>query len=192
MNRIVEKALDTTQHRLHNCGPVSREVFRTPAIGALMTFDVRRVLLGWAEGREGFDLATEWPADVERAPAALLARVAREAIRELRMEPPPEEDGSDADHARRGLAALVAGLRKKGRFRRLVGIAFHAVRTDEGCEVPGRKPSTVRLATTLAVHAVYAPPLLLWTRNPSLRWMRADTLIMLRCFDAPAASGRRT
>jgi len=177
------------QHLLHNCGPVSREIFRTPVIGRLTTFDLRSALLGWATSRPYLDLDAGWTEDPARVPESFVARVADEALRELQIEAPTDEDGSDADHARRCLAALVGELRERGRLRRLVGIAFHAARNDEAIAAPARTPSTLQLATTLAVFGVYAPPLLLWTRAPSLRWMRGDTVIMLRRFDAPLRGG---
>jgi hypothetical protein len=177
------------QHQLHNCGPVSREVFRTPAIGRLTTFDLRRTLLGWTAGREGFDLAAAWPEDTAHVPAPFVVSIAHEVLCELGIEPPSVEVG-EAARARRCLAALVEGLQARGKLRRLVGIAFHAARDDDPVVAPARTPSTLQFATTLAVYAVYAPPLLLWTRGPSLRWLRADTLIMLRRFDAPAERRR--
>ena len=55
---------------------------------------------------------------------------------------------------------------------------------------PARTPAALQLATTLAVYAVYAPPLLLWSRTPSLRWLRGDTVISLQRFDISPATGR--
>jgi hypothetical protein len=42
------------------------------------------------------------------------------------------------------------------------------------------------VALTVGVYAVFAPPLILWTRTPSLRWFRTDTLIVLRRFGTDA------
>jgi len=178
------------RHRLHNCGPTSREVFRTPAIGERVTFDLRSALLGWAAGPGALEIPAGWADGSDPTPARLVIDAAGRALRELEMELPPAEDGADADHARRCLAALVGGLRGRGHLRRLAGIAFHAVREDDAVGAPERTPAALQLATTLAVYAVYAPPLLLWSRTPSLRWLRGDTVISLQRFDLSPATGR--
>jgi hypothetical protein len=182
---------DPALHRLNNCGPVAREVFRTPAIGMMLTFDLRRTLLGWAAGRDGFDVEAEWPDPLGDAPPALIARLAAAALADLGVEPPGRGIGTDADHARRCLAALVRQLAQRGRFRRLWGIASHARRVVSARASTEQPASTVTLALTLAVYAVYAPPLLVWSRTPSLRWFNGPLLIHLRRLGEPGGRGRR-
>jgi hypothetical protein len=187
MTRERGNAPDASQHRLHNCGPVSREVFRTPAIGELVTFDLRRTLLGWAKRRAGLGMPDGWTDGAVPLPAAVIAAATSRVLSVLGIEPPPHGAGTDAGHARRCLGALVGLLEEAGLLRDLVGIAFHTVRAAEAPADPARSTSTEELARALAVYAVYVPPLLLWTRTPSLRWFRGDTLITLRRFEVPAS-----
>jgi hypothetical protein len=179
-------------HRLHNCGPVAREVFRTPAIGRVLTFDLRRALLGWAPVRGDLDIEAEWPDPLGDAPPALIARVAAAVLADRGGEPPVHRTGTDADHARRCLAVLVEHLAHRGRLRRLAGIASHARRAASPPAATERPVSTNTLALTLAVYAVYAPPLLVWSRTPSLRWFHGPLMIRLRRLAAPGGCGRRT
>jgi hypothetical protein len=78
-----------------------------------------------------------------------------------------------------------------GRVRGWVGLASNVHRSTVPAARERKPPSTLRVARTLAVYAVFAPPLVLWSRTPSLRWFLPDTLIQLRRFEHVGRTGRR-
>lgn len=50
------------------------------------------------------------------------------------------------------------------------------------------EPDLLRIAWSVCAVSYLAPPLLLWTREPSLTWWRGDQVITLRWLDVPALS----
>jgi hypothetical protein len=191
MTREPGAPLDPAQALLHNSGAGPREVFRTPAIGSLVHFGLHPTLAGWTSARDGFDIDAEWPRNTVAAPPPLVARACETLLASLEVAAPARGGGSDAEHARRCLGALVRFLEATGRFRGLAGIASHGARASGMWIASGPGVTDLDLATTLAVYAVYAPPLVIPARTPSLRWFRADTVITLRRFRT-AARGRRS
>jgi hypothetical protein len=187
MSRILEDGPAGALGALHNCGAGPREVFRTAAIGRLERFDLEGARHAWHRRellvREtGESLEAGNRVDPISSTASLTAAVLRELGVPVPLTPETEGDVQ----AKRLLGTLVEVLRDRGALDDLGGIAFHEQRS-QGTQCPAPCiVSTLEVARTLAVYAVYAPPLLLWSRSPSLRWMRNDTLIALRRFDPPA------
>jgi hypothetical protein len=180
------------EHRfaLHNCGAGPREVFRTAVIGGIERFDLQGAHFAWdLDGRvagileESAALDGGIPMSVA---ASLTAAVLRELGVGVDVRPDPDRDGQ----TRRLLGVLIETLRRRGELAHLVGIAFHELRTSATSAPAPGSVSALEVARTLAAYAVYAPPLLLWSRSPSLRWMRDDTLIALRRFDTPPVYAR--
>jgi hypothetical protein len=168
--------------RLHNSGAGPREVFRTPSIGKLVTFDLRKALVARVSRQPGCEGDGEWGIERSPAPPELVALAARQALIGLGLTSDHEPGGEPAQEARASLAALIAALQKRGLLRGLAGIASHEARVEPVLTRRLPEVSTRDLARTLAVYAVYAPPLLVWSRTPSLRWFRGDTVIRLRRF----------
>jgi hypothetical protein len=169
------------QDRLHNCGPTSGEVFRTPAIGRVVTFYAGSALAGWKGEPSVRDVAH----DPVRAAALVLPAV----LEELGI-PTPSGRGRKEERTLRMLGALVEALRERGHTHGLVGIASHAWGIPYGDPPAQKHVSTLVLARTLGVYAVYAPPLVLWSRTPSLQWLRGSHVtITLRRFDTGLIGG---
>jgi hypothetical protein len=176
-------------HRLQNSGPTTREVYRTAAIGSLLHFDFDVALGAW--DRPGGVVRTlEESAEAgDGIPATIVTCVTGAVLRELGVDFPVAAERDRDGQARRALALLVDTLRARSMLDDLVGIALHEHRTATTPTRAAGSVSSEELARTLAVLAVYTPPLVLWTRTPSLRWICHDTLIVLRRFDLPGATG---
>ena len=181
-------------HLLHNSGPGSREVFRTAAIGELVVFALGRALLDWpgwgADEPPRLGRLLRRRADIPPAIAIAAARHALVALGETHdAAPVPRDQDRAARAACDLLARLARALRERGQLDHLVGLASHkevphAAQPAEGSSEEPRS-SAADFARTLVAHSVYAPPLLLWTRPPSLHWWRADVRITLRQFHSP-------
>jgi len=184
MSRLHDDGITAPLAALHNCGPGPRAVFHTPSIGRIQRFDIEEALRAWKRPAGG-------PAPRESAappsgavPPSTIASLTAAVLADLRVRTVSLDPAAPpAGEAKRLLGVLVETLLERGSLDDLIGIAFHEIRTSShgGSRSPG--VSTLALARTLAVYAVYAPPLLLWGRSPSLRWMRRDTLIAVRRFD---------
>jgi hypothetical protein len=184
VSRPLEEGADPAQHRLHNCGPSSREVFRTPAIGRVLTFDLHQARQAW-QREEVFRQIVRESAAAGGTPASLYTCVIGLALREFGVEIPLGREEDLRSQTVRALGVLVRTLVERGLVDDLAGIAAHHRREPGEPEPLAACPSMLEIARTLAVYAVYTPPLVLWTRTPSMRWMRHDTLITLRRFGAP-------
>jgi hypothetical protein len=175
---------------LNNSGAGPREVLRTPAIGRIDRFDVESARHAWDRSSQVVRVMEESTEIGGGIPMSITTSLTAAVLRELDVEvdvaPETDRDGQ----ARRLLGTLIETLRSRGELDDLVGIAFHEIRTSATVSPPPGSVSTLEMARTLAVYAVYAPPLLLWNRTPSLRWVRDDTLIALRRFDT--ATRRRS
>jgi hypothetical protein len=176
------------QHRLHNCGPSAREVFRTSPVGTVVTLDLVAALCGWSGGG---DAVAGFLVGPYEAPPGLIESAAAWALGELAPAAAVDAvtvESTTAARARRHLAHLVRHVVATGLVSDLVGIARDLPR-DPAMPYP-TAPSVTQpehLARVLAAHAVYAPPLLLWNRPPSLHWCRSDHVLELRRF--PSATG---
>jgi hypothetical protein len=171
---------------LHNSGAAPREVFRTAAIGRVVHFDLAGARDTWDRAGRIAREVGESARKVGGVPSVIHACLTAAVLQELGAEVPLVAENEPDAQARRLLGVLVETLRGRGALDDLVGLAFHEQRTDASTSVVPDEVSTLEMARTLAVYAVYAPPLLLWSRSPSLGWMRSDTLIGLRLFDSPA------
>jgi hypothetical protein len=192
MSRPSDEGTTGALAALHNCGAGPREVFRTAAIGHLERFDLEGAYRAW--DRDELVVRTiEESAEagggctMMSMNACLTAAVLRELGVPVPLAPEADRDGQ----ARRLLRTLIDVLRDRGALGDLTGIAFHEQRAPAATQRPAPgSGSALEMGRTLAVYAAYSPPLLLWSRSPSLRWLRHDTLIALRRFDPPAAPGR--
>ena len=181
-------------HLLHNSGPCSREVFRTAAIGERMRFSLGWALLDWRDW--GGDQPARLAALVQRRadiPPAIAIAAARRALVALGERCDDHYVSRDRDRATRSACALLTRLasllRERGLLDRLIGLA-----SDEELQRPPWRTdpnsaesrfSAEDFARTLVAYSVYAPPLLLWTRPPSLHWWRTGVRITLRRFHGP-------
>jgi hypothetical protein len=167
---------------LHNCGPGTREIFVTSPVGHVARFDLAAARAGWMAA--GHPAGAGGEAPCRSAPHAVPMAAVLSAI-DAALK--PRAAARHAAEARRLLAVLIETLRAEGALDDLHGIARAETRGPFGPMKPPPPVSALELARTLAVHAVFAPPLLLWSRSPSLRWMPSKHLLTLRRFDCPAA-----
>lgn len=185
------------QSRLNNSGygrpPAA---FRCPAIGGTRLLDLYATLAFWP-GLAPADLTA-----LETAAASTLSPAPRNQVTQARIPPATiasitagllHELGTDAGIAHQDGTAetaaalvqrLVVEVMTRGWHRTLFGLASpqgippHTWRSAEAlCE--SQLPAQP-VALTLAAFAVFRPPLLLWTRPPSLDWLRADLCISFR------------
>jgi hypothetical protein len=167
---------------LHNSGPGTREVFVTSPVGHVTRFDLATARAGWEAA--GHPACASGEARDRPAPYAVPMAAALSAI-DAALQ--PRAAARQAAEARHLLAVLIETLRAEGALDDLHGIARAEARGPLAPPKPPPPVSALELARTLAVHAVFAPPLLLWSRSPSLRWMPSKHLLTLRRFDRPAA-----
>jgi hypothetical protein len=180
------------QRRLHNCGPGAREEFRCAAIGASVDLDLATALMGWDAipwRRSRTVVSRRHDAD-EIDPDGIELMFVEDVfvgvcgqVLESLHAPRPRVPGM-AEIVR----SIVALVLEHGWHRELIGLARHAYRDPHvwrmGPSVAqGLEPRVDArdVALIIAAHAVYTPPLLLWTRVPSLDWLRTDILIRARC-----------
>jgi hypothetical protein len=156
------------------------KIMRTSAIGTPIWFDLQTALQGWTGQSEEVGEPPPWPAGKTRAPASYVLETVRRVLLEQDVDLPAAGSGGDAEAARRCLGRLADHLLESGKLRDLTGVASHEGRSAKGKTPP--PVSTLEFSRTLVVYAAYAPPLLLWTRRPSLRWFRRDVTICLRRF----------
>jgi hypothetical protein len=188
-----------TQAALHNCGPSPREVFRCPAIGSTETIDLARVLWGWQEmpWAQTCTIVSTRVAESASPPADRDRRIAGPQFAAVCARVLECLEASHAPDA--GAAALVrsvvALVLDCGWHRDMIGLAKHTqqpvLRWRAGPRWPEAPKEPVHsrdVALAIAAHAVYTPPLLLWTRVPSLDWLRCDIVLAVRC---PWQSGAR-
>jgi hypothetical protein len=184
MSRLRDDAAGAPRSVLHNSGAGPREVFRTPAIGRIQRFDFEAACRGWKPAVADIASRASRRAIRDAVTPAAIASLTASVLRDLAIGTPLDSGAAAADEAKRLLGVLVETLRERGSLHDLTGIAFHESR-DSAYRAPGSTGvSTLALARTLAVYAVYAPPLLIWSRSPSLRWMGPGTVIALRRFDS--------
>jgi hypothetical protein len=166
--------------RLHNSGPGRPpEMYRTPGVGARFRLDYVRLLRTWPGATPSDAAALE---DVLRRrvaiPRALVARYARRIAAALGGDGlfTPRRDEATASLA--DLALLVDSL---GLTRGMVLTArtidrHHKVNT----ELRGAPPAThEQVAVALVTVAVCSPPLVLWSREPSLARLQTNELLVL-------------
>ncbi len=189
-----DTGVPTPRTAYHNSGCGPREVFNTPAVGTAITFDIGRTLRTWppvAEDRLIRDKlplsGAAWisPDIIDRACSITLDHLGT---------------GHTAGHgifttararALKSLELLAAEVCVRGALVRVVGIAralLHPPGYSPAChltELDLRSP--LEIATTFVAVSVFAPPLILWRRPPSLTWWRLDHVIEFRTF---AASSR--
>jgi hypothetical protein len=182
--------------RMNNCGPGSnaREVFRTPLLGTAVIFDLRETL---SAGCCWIGAALRSTSLKTLTPRAI-AEMSRALLEHLGIDPPPRlRDGGE--DARSQLQVLTRQVVASGRARTCVGVAYACARAIQSASTPPgvhgqaatatqtfRPSSALDVALTIGVYAVFAPPLILWTRTPSLRWFSSNTLIVLRRFGTGA------
>jgi hypothetical protein len=198
--RMTSEPGSPASHRLHNCGPGVREVFRCPPIGGDLRLDLYRALCRCREVRaaHGGALRPSIPLEDGRSgsgsemPAAALARIPERSIAAVGVallealdgRLPPTRAGADAGRAQPVLRAVIAAVMERGWHTERLGLARHAEVERERWNAKARigctPVSVEELAFTLAAFAVYTPPLLLWSRNPTMDWLRVDVYMQLR------------
>jgi hypothetical protein len=178
--------------RLHNCGPGAREIFRCAPIGTTVDLDLARALMGWdampwrrsravVSGRYTPD-----ESDSNRIDSAFVQSAFVEVCgRVLETLDAPRPGGARMAAMVRSIVAVVL---EHGWHRALLGLARHAYRNPQlwcasSSYARSYKPrcDSRDVALTIAAHAVYTPPLLLWTRAPSLDWLRPSVALHVRC-----------
>jgi hypothetical protein len=188
------EACGEAQTRLHNCGPGPREVFRCAPIGASVEIDLATVLAGWdaMPWHRSRTIVSRRRDPDEDDPVGMDSRFIEPTFVSMcghvleRLEVPYAPGHDMATMVRR----VVAVVLERAWHHDLLGLAGHTMR-DPQVWLLGtgfvrnstRFPSTSTrdVALAIAAHAVYAPPLLLWTRVPSLDWLRTDISLQLRC-----------
>jgi hypothetical protein len=185
-------------HRLHNCGPGTREVFRCARVGTDHPVD----LLASLAGAAGFDadlrsirravMAGTSAADGERGgaiPRPLVADLAARLLERIGVAPASEPATNDAERAAGLLRQLVGEVVRREWHRPLIGLASDTALSQHEWWAKERLKalpcSLEDVARTVAAYAVYSPPLLLWSRPASLDWLRVDVTLSLRRLYAP-------
>jgi hypothetical protein len=165
--------------RLHNCGCRPAEVFKTATVGTHKLLDLRFAIATYA-GSPDCDLdGYWWPERSGRLPEGLIAAATRAALQSLA---PGDHTPSAGDDAVPLLALLRDRLRGRGTLRGLAGVARE--RQAEPSRSGALHLQPLAAALTLVAYACYAPPLLLWTRTPSLRWFRSDVVLEFQRFSS--------
>lgn len=203
---------DVAPHALHNSGPCPREVYRTPAVGRSYRLDLRmlsgseslpaalRRMVGIvdrdADGSPARHVTP--PTDVHAIARTLLASLDSDAAAPARVRwraPKP----ATADEACTMIARLAERVAELGWLQPFHGLAtvvpFDSSRptrapTEYNTEWPwlpgGTAYGTLRMAWNLCAISYLSPPLILWTREPSLAWWRSDVVIELQWFGESA------
>jgi len=183
--------------RLNNSGyGAPPQTFRCPEIGRCHNLDLLAALAAWPDlaagdlaaleeavqrGNTPLDRAMLVPA---RIPAATAASIVGGLLQSLGAPGEPVREESAMEAATLLLGRLV---------RHVVGLGWHRTLLGLGSPLP-LSPATWRVgeppagplqpsesvALTVAAFAVFRPPLLLWTRAPSLDWLRVDMRIAIR------------
>jgi hypothetical protein len=199
-HRRITEPYSPSSHRLHNSGPGVREVFRCSPIGTEVRLDLYSAICrcdalsgGQLQGlRQGLRLEEpptgpaggRGTAALARIPESSIAAIGAAALEVLGEPLAPPLDGSDADRARPVLRAVTGLVMARGWHTDRLGLARHIVVGRESWNAQqrlGSDPiSAEELAFTLAAFAVYTPPLLLWSRNPTTDWLRVDVYLQLR------------
>lgn len=182
------------QSRLHNSGPVPQEVFRTPAIGTVTYLLLTQTILAWDAwaDRPLYPEKTPLP---ERLPPAFAHEAARRAL--VRLGEPEPRAGVPRDPERGKVRAceLIAELARvlgaRGELADWMGIAtcevLSAPQAMGAANVRTQNPPTdLEVARSIVAYSVIAPPLLLWTRPPTLHRGRKFNRITLRRFGVAA------
>lgn len=192
---------DTPPAALHNSGfgrpPV---VYECPGVGVTYCIDVTRLRR---------DCTQLWIGR-KPTPAQVICEVATHIASSLQ----PSASGTEPAQAQRTvqnvetralqqIARLAAVLRTLGAlepFRGLVKVspagdpartAHHATLGDAWpWLIPHAQPELLRIAWSICAVSYAAPPLLLWTREPSLTLWRDDRAITLRWFGDVSPSSR--
>ena len=178
---------------LQNSGPDTREVFRCPALGTLQRLDLFSALLCcdvvprdqfYAVLRAADDTLPTPPPMIARIPAENVEAIGLVVLGALGVASSPPSGSCPTERAQEVLRRVVALVKERGWHTTRLGIATHVEldpatwrdRERIGCD----RVSVAFLAFTLAAFSVYSPPLLLWTREPSLDWLRVDIHLGLR------------
>jgi hypothetical protein len=179
-----------TQSALHNCGPSPREVFRCAAIGSTDTVDLSRVLstwqdMPWAESRRIVSTRVAALHTPPRHADLCFAEPAfgRVCACVLECLDAPRPGDANSGTLVRGIVTLVLD---RGWHRDMIGLARHTSREVGRWRASPptgtlEAPAYARdVALAIAAHAVYTPPLLLWTRVASMDWLRCDIALIVR------------
>lgn len=188
---------------LHNCGPARSEVFTTKPVGTRWHIPLARVLDRVVMPDAERPLLARWlerDASPQRAIALITALVPR-LLTELGDGggTAGAEFARDEEHALALLGRLRETLALRGALPPVVGYVSHAANTgtsrpDAELWPPcGRAVSpTLAASVALLAFAHYAPPLVLWRRTPTLRWIRSGNHLLVREAGARLlATGRR-
>lgn len=182
------KPAPRTNYRNSGCGP--REVFRTPELGRKIEFDIGETLARWEPtGRDKQIRATldaRRGAHISVNTIERVTEVALEALSVPTAIPPAQQSITIAQRATRNLATLAGVVSQRQTLSYFHGISRHVAAPERDLSrtsYAGRDAlNPLQVATTLVAASVFAPPLLLWDREPAFTWWRLDTIIVLRVF----------
>jgi hypothetical protein len=189
-----EDAAAGPDHRLHNCGPSTREVFRCARVGADHQTDILRSLTRCGPLHEqiveirGATRMCEDPAEREhvdpRIPPEIVSSICTRLMERMDATINVGDMANDSECATVLLRSLVGHVVDRGWHRRLLGTASHSqVAPENWWKKPRFSPGTTaveEVALVVAAYGVYSPPLMLWSRPASLDWLRVDTLLTVR------------
>ena len=185
--RTMDTGAPTPRAAYHNSGCGPREVFRTPAIGKAMTFDVGETVRAWPPTGEDKNIRGKLDRDkVTRIPPEIIDRASSITLDLLGLvaQVPFNPTDTPSRRALRSLDVLAGALVASGSVSGLVGIARALPNThrDTDLSLVFGMLSPLEVAATLVTASVFAPPMILWTRAPSFTWWRLDYIIALRAF----------
>jgi hypothetical protein len=192
--------LDRDPHRLHNSGPGAREVIRCAPIGIDRRVDLFQALYGCQEVPRRLVYAfrrdaettmvvqgKQYPAftsDMGRITPTLAVDVCGVLLAALGVAVPEPAGAAPHQHARTLLRLLLDHVVEQGWHEVLLGLVTHGSWPPAHWRTPARtgqgRTTPADAALALAAFAVYAPPVLLWTRTPSLDWVRCDVFLQVR------------
>ncbi len=185
-----DQSSSTPDARYHNSGFGPREMFRTSAVGKERSFDIYRTLRMWSPTADDTLIRRRLrperstplaPEIIDRACTITLDLLGISPAMQGRIRTDP------AQRALRSITTLACELAGSGLTNDLVGIASEGRGRDIASFILPMGVDILpplEVATTLVAASVFAPPLILWTREPSFTWWRTDCYISLRMFES--------